>query len=193
MQGIIFDLDGTLVNSRLDFDALRAETGCPESLGLLEFMDTLSCPQQRAQTAAIIDRHEQEGAVASTWITGAQRYLEALVAAGVPVGIVTRNSRSVVAKVQQKLLLPDIPVITREDALPKPDPAGLLQLARLWQLPVHRLAYIGDFRFDLEAARNAGMLAVLYAEQSGGDDEHLADLVFSHFDQLAELLPVKRD
>lgn len=185
-------MDGTLVNSQLDFNALRAETGCPEGLGLLEFMAGLSCPQQRADTAAIIDRHEQEGATASTWIAGAQQYLESLLAAGVPVGIVTRNSRSAVTRVQQKLALPDIPVITREDAPPKPDPAGLLQLAWLWQLPPHQLAYVGDFRFDLEAARNAGMMAVLYAQQAGNPDAELADLVFSHFDQLAALLPVTR-
>jgi beta-phosphoglucomutase-like phosphatase (HAD superfamily) len=33
---VIFDMDGTLVDSPLDFDAMRREIGCPPNRGLLE-------------------------------------------------------------------------------------------------------------------------------------------------------------
>ena len=36
VRGIIFDLDGTLVDSRLDFDAMRHEMGLPTGIPILE-------------------------------------------------------------------------------------------------------------------------------------------------------------
>ncbi|HWC88195.1 MAG TPA: HAD hydrolase-like protein, partial [Pirellulales bacterium] len=50
----------------------------------------------------------------------------------------------------------------REDGPVKPDPAAIAQICRTWQLPPERVAIIGDYRFDLEAGRAAGVHTVLY-------------------------------
>ena len=44
-------------------------------------------------------------------------------------------------------------------------------------------------RFDIEAANRAGMTSVLYLQENNRDYAGDADLVFSHFDELATWLP----
>jgi HAD superfamily hydrolase (TIGR01509 family) len=188
LYGVIFDLDGTLVDSRLDFVAMRRETGCPEGTGLLEYLAGLASPEARQRTAAIIDRHEMAGAAAATWMPGARQLLEALCEQEIPVGIVTRNSRSATELTLRTLEAPTMDLVTREDARPKPDPDGLLQLAARWNIVPAELAYIGDFRFDLEAAAAAGMRSALYLQPDNRDYAHLADWSFTHFDELGAWL-----
>jgi HAD superfamily hydrolase (TIGR01509 family) len=190
LQGIIFDLDGTLVDSQLDFAAMRRETGCPEGVGLLEFVEALEQPAHREQALAIIHHHEMAGAKAARWMPGAEAAVLALRNAGLPIGVVTRNSRAAAEHTFKALRVPPIDLVTREDARPKPDPDGLLQLAKRWRLVPSTLAYVGDFRFDLEAAQRAGMSAILYLQPDNAGYASGADLVISHFDELLELLPL---
>ena len=188
LRGIVFDLDGTLVDSALDFAAMRREIGCPEGTGLLEFVATLDSQAEREAAEAVIHRHEMAGAARATWMPGASKLLHRIALAGLPVGIVTRNSREAAGRTLAALEAPQLALVAREDARPKPDPDGLLQLARRWRLAPASLAYVGDFRFDIEAARRAGMTAVLYLQDRNRDYAGDADLVFSHFDQLADWL-----
>ena len=58
--GIIFDMDGTLVDSRLDFTLIRDELDCPEGIGVLEFIDTLPRDRQPAAHKVVL-RHERNG------------------------------------------------------------------------------------------------------------------------------------
>ena len=39
IRGIIFDMDGTLVDSRLDYDAIRREMGLPAGMPILEGLE----------------------------------------------------------------------------------------------------------------------------------------------------------
>ncbi|MCU5785237.1 HAD family hydrolase, partial [Alloalcanivorax marinus] len=127
-QALLFDLDGTLVDSQLDFAALRRELGFPDGIGVLEHLQTLA-PLAAARARAVIDRHEQEGAAAARWIDGAEALLATLHQRGVPTAILTRNSRAAVARTHDVLNLPVDLILTREDCEPKPDPEGLLRIA----------------------------------------------------------------
>ena len=191
LHGIIFDLDGTLVDSQLDFAGMRRETGCPPQRGLLEHIDTIADKTARRQAEAVIHRYEMAGARAATWMPGAYNLLRRLSASAMPVGIVTRNSRNAAQLTLDALGAPSLDLITREDAAPKPDPAGLLQLAERWSLEANVLAYVGDFRFDLEAACRANMTSVLFLQDNNRDYADTADVVFSHFDELGQLLPLQ--
>lgn len=187
--GIIFDLDGTLADSKLNFSAMRAELNLPEGTGLLEYLAGLTCPDTRAQAQAIIERHEQEGAHAATWIDGAEAALDALKHAGIPMAILTRNMRSATELMVKRLQIPIELILTREDCTQvKPHPEGLLRIANHWQKSPKNLAYLGDFKFDLEAAKRANMQAWLWRNGTNQEFETMADAVFKRFEDVVERL-----
>jgi HAD superfamily hydrolase (TIGR01509 family) len=171
LRAVIFDLDGTLVDSRLDFAAMRRELDAPEGIGLLEYMESLIDESERQRAMDVIHTHELAGAAAATWMPGADRVLKGLHERGTPTAIVTRNSREAARLTMERLAMPDIPLMAREDAAPKPDPEALLALATRWDIAPRHCAYVGDFRFDVEAAERAGMVPVLYLADADLDPE----------------------
>ncbi|MBP0047263.1 HAD family hydrolase [Marinobacterium sp. AK62] len=180
IQGIIFDLDGTLVSSSLNFRAIKQEIGCPPEADVLTFLEGL--PEHKQQAAmAVIHRHEQRDAEQSDWIPGAKAFVDRCDAQGIPMAIVTRNSEQ---STRLKMARNDIPierVVTREQSKPKPDPDALLQIARDFALPAQSMLMVGDYRYDLEAGRNAHMSACLVNFTELPDYAHLADYTFQHF------------
>lgn len=187
-QGVVFDLDGTLADSRLDFAAMRADTGCPAGTGLLEYIENLDTEQERRAAYAVIHRYEMEGAEAARWMEGAESLCHRLSGSGLPLGVFTRNSRESAQRMVSALGIPCDVLIAREDAAPKPDPDGLLKIARRFGLACADMLCVGDFLYDLEAADRAGMRSCLY--DPAGDSPHarLADYVVEHFDELADLI-----
>lgn len=191
IKGVIFDLDGTLLTSALDFQAMRQQINCPPQLDILSFIAALPQEQQRFANQVVLE-HELADAHNSSWIEGAQMAISMLQSNHIPTAIVTRNSKVATwLKLNNNQLAVDV-VLTREDAPAKPDPTALLQIAESWQLPVQHLAYIGDYLYDLQAANNAQMFAGLYAPEQVPDYAHLADWVFSDFAQFIELLSANK-
>ena len=47
-KGIVFDLDGTLLDSKLCFDRIRDELDIPQGEFILEYLETIACPQTKA-------------------------------------------------------------------------------------------------------------------------------------------------
>lgn len=187
-RGIVFDLDGTLADSRLDFDAMRAETGCPRGVGLLEYIESLESEEERRQAHSVIQHYEMVGAEAATWIDGAESLCHRLAGSGIPLGVFTRNSRESSRRMVNALGIPCDMLVAREDAAAKPDPEGLIKIARCFRLRCEQMLCVGDFLFDLQAAARAGMSSCLYDPL--GDSPHVAqaDYVVRNFDQLADLI-----
>lgn len=188
IKGYIFDLDGTLVTSSLNFPWLRQQIGCPEGDDILAFTDALDDPYLKARAIDIIEQHELEDAHTAGWMPGAQDLLSLLSKKNLPMAIVTRNFHEAAQIKLRNNAMPITQVITREHAPAKPDPTALLDIARDWRINTEELLYIGDFRYDIEAARNAGMRSCLYAPETLPDYAHQADYVIRHFDELIQQL-----
>ena len=190
-SAVIFDLDGTLADTGLDFAAIRQELNFPDGIGLLEHIETLEDPELVAQARAVIDRHEMEGAARATWIDGAQQLLSDLRKSAVPTAILTRNSRKAVTYTHQALGLDVNLILTREDCRPKPDPEGLLQIAEALEVDPALTVYVGDFIYDLECARNAGMTACLFRNAGNEAFEPHADLVLHSLADLGRYIETR--
>jgi HAD superfamily hydrolase (TIGR01509 family) len=177
IRGIVFDLDGTLVDSRLDFDAMRREMELPADLPILEALASLQ-PSHAARCRAILHRHELEGAERAASLPGARELLAILQSRGIRQAIATRNSRQITDATLMKLGLELEMVLTRDDGPVKPDPWPMLQACERWGLMPGEVVVVGDFRFDVESGRAAGCRTVLlthpnepasYANLEGAD------------------------
>ncbi len=186
-RGIIFDLDGTLVDSQLDFSLLCQQLGWPAGTAILEHLATLTDKVERSRAERIICDFEMQGAASASWIDGAEALLWHLQQQGIPTAILTRNMRAASQLCRERLSMPVSLWLTREDAPAKPDPTGLHLIAQHWQLPVQQLLFVGDYWFDLATARAAGMPSCLLLN---GTNQHFAedaDYCIRHFIELHQL------
>jgi len=168
---VIFDLDGTLLDSPLDFDAIRCEIGLPDGQPILEALEGLP-PPERARAEAVIDRHETEAVRASRLIPGATDLLAWLRARGLKVALLTRNSRASVEAAARRHGLAFDAAVTREDHEPKPSPHGVRHLMEACGAGAAETVVVGDFRFDVEAGTAAGVRTVaVVAEPTGWSAE----------------------
>ena len=95
------------------------------------------------------------------WLAAAR----ALQGAGCRLGILTRNVRSLAQVTLQAIGLGDVfaedDIIGRDEAEPKPSPAGLQYFVHRWQVDPAQVVMVGDYRFDLECGRAAGTRTLL--------------------------------
>lgn len=182
IRALVFDLDGTLVTSTLDFALIREELGCPDAVDVLAYVDSLS-GAQRAEAEAIIHRHEVEDAERSEWLPGAQEFVQRCREQQIPLAILTRNSDF---SSRIKIARNEIPIpylITRENSKPKPDPSALNEIANQFALRSQEVLMVGDYKYDLQAGRNAQMPTCLVHYEGEPDYLHLADYKFQNFVQ----------
>jgi HAD superfamily hydrolase (TIGR01509 family) len=183
-KGVIFDLDGTLVDTRLDFTLLCQRLGWPVGTPILEHLATLTDPAEYAVATQIIEQFELEGAEQASWMPGAAELLRQLQQQKIPTAILTRNIKSATELCMQKLQFSVDVVLTREDCAPKPHPEGLIKIANHWQRECRELLFIGDYLFDLQTAARAGMPSCLYRTADNGHFADQADFVIDHFIEL---------
>lgn len=157
---MIFDLDGTLTEPLLDFDAIRAEIGLPDGEPILEQLARAE-EADRARAEVILRRHELDAIARATLADGCVELLQALRARAIPHGILTRNTREAVALFMSRFGLPFAAVYAREDGPPKPSPAGALALCGAFGVPPAETLVVGDYKFDVLAGRAAGCRTVL--------------------------------
>jgi len=186
-EAVIFDLDGTLISSNLDFRAICEQVGCVPGQDLLRYMETLSLVE-RSRVAQIIYEHEMEDANSCEVLPGVKAMLKALEQKNIRMAIVTRNSASAT---HIKLARSGINleyVITRDDAPPKPAPDALINLAKLWDIEQKNCVYVGDYVYDIEAAHRANMHSALYSAAGLPDFAEQAHFVFRHYDKFEAVL-----
>jgi phosphoglycolate phosphatase len=183
---VIFDLDGTLIDSAPDIHAaanrvLRAE-GLPEQSfaqilgfvgrGVPNLVRQMLNAAGHGQDDALLDRVTERfmaGYEAAVGLTlpypGVAEALDSLRAAGHPLGICTNKPEAAARSILAHLdLSGPFAVIVGGDSLPvrKPDPAPLhLAVAQLGR---PRAVFVGDSEVDAETAVAAGLPFLLFTE-----------------------------
>lgn len=160
----VFDMDGTLTVAVHDFAAIRVALEIPPEDDILTHLAALPAEVAAAKHAWLLE-HERELAVASRAADGAVALVRSLAARGYTLGILTRNARELAHITLEAIGIADCfavaDVLGRDDALPKPNPDGLLKLARAWGVAPAQMVMVGDYRFDLDCGRAAGTHTVL--------------------------------
>jgi len=192
IKAVIFDLDGTITQPYFDFDAIREEIGLARDSGpLLESMEKMD-PQLRRKAEKILFIHEQKAVIESKLNNGAEHTLSALRAAGIHIGILTRNKRGNAFAIAQKHKLKFDAVIGREDGPVKPDAFGVIELCRQFGVKPQETLLVGDYLFDLLCAKAAGAVAVLLANHSqAGDFAKHADFSIENIGGILEIIANK--
>ena len=183
-------MDGTLVDSALDFDLMRREMDLPEGQPILEAIARLPVELAR-RCRLILSRHEQQGADRARLLPGVAELCQTLRQRGIHRAVATRNSRSITDATLRKLGLEFEIALTRDDGLVKPDPWPVLEICRRWGISPTETAVVGDFRFDVECGRAAGAHTVLLTHDGnpGAYPNHeRADLVLNSLADYPRLL-----
>jgi phosphoglycolate phosphatase len=206
---IVFDLDGTLVDSREDIavalnGALR-EQGLPVhdlaavtrmiGGGVNLLVDRALLPDQRSRAADVVRAFRRHYADALVVHTRAYPGIEPLLASSRARLAVATNKPAPLARgvlEQLGLMRHFVRVVGEGEGLPrKPDPACVLDVLASTGVDASRAAYVGDSDIDVATARAAGTYSIAVTWGYTPRDALIArapDAICDHVDELAALL-----
>ena len=214
-KAVLFDLDGTLIDSAPDLgaaaDKMRIDRGMTSldyalyrpmagsgARGMLHvaFGITETHADYEAFKNEFLDNYQQAMTVKTTVFDGVDGMLTKLQQQGLMWGIVTnKHQRFTLPLSQQMDLFKTAGAVVSGDTTPhaKPHPAPLFEGARLLGLPPGDCCYVGDDERDIVAGKAAGMVTVAANYGYLGVETEVlnwgADFVIHHPMELADLLP----
>ncbi len=171
-RGVVFDFDGTLLDSmplvlegmaevvaryrpRPDRHEVLASLGGPSEACLRRLLGAEEhVPEALARYVAFFSAHDEM----TRLFRGARRLLADLRRAGIPLGIWTGRERSLTEARLRGLKLDRQfdPWICGDDLdSHKPDPEGLLEIVKVWGLAIGEVLFVGDSDQDLAGAAAA--------------------------------------
>jgi HAD superfamily hydrolase (TIGR01549 family) len=187
---IVFDLDGTLVDSQLDFDQMRLDIGIPNGAPILEYLEEIKDLNFKKNAYKIIHEHELKGAEVAAPLSDADSFIQSLNQKCFPISILTRNSQEVTLKTLQKFNWKFHSIHSRDTAPPKPKPDAIHRISEELKIDLKNILYIGDNNFDLETARNAKCIAGLFLNDHNSHLIGDADISITKYQDLFKFLSV---
>jgi HAD superfamily hydrolase (TIGR01509 family) len=169
-SAFIFDWDGVIAETSLDFTEVKNKYYGDKSAMLLEDMVTLE-PCMRESLMRDLEDVEMLGAARATPVPGVSSVLEWVKKNEIPWAVVSRNCRKSILKAAEviEMTLPAI-VRSRDDGdCVKPDPRALRQTCEQLSAPPSQSLLIGDYIYDMMGARRAGMRGVLVRNKIADD------------------------
>lgn len=211
---VLFDLDGTLIDTAPDFirclNQLREQHGLaplpPEQIRRsvsngaramirVGFGLEPEHPDYTEKHTAFLDLYEAGVAIETRLFEGMDELLRSLEERGIPWGIVTNKPVRFAAPLVEALDLADrcaAVVCPDHVAQRKPHPEALYLACTQIGAQPETAIYVGDHERDIEAGRNAGMRTIAvrygYIEEPETVDLWQADLIADTVSDLAKLL-----
>ena len=163
-DAVVYDLDGTLVDLDVDWDAVaedvlavyEAATVEPASQDLWDLLENASAAGLASDVEETIAAHEREGAETSPRLDHADELLER----AVPVGVCSLNCEAAcrIALAEHDLEEAVEAVVGRDTvATKKPHPEPLLETIRTLDVDPEEALFVGDSARDQLTAERAGV------------------------------------
>lgn len=155
LRGIIFDLDGTIIDVPYDWSKIRTELGT-RGTSILSDLEALDVPE-RKRKLKILTRYEGRATRKARLKPGSKALLDFLAREKIKTALVSNNSRKNVDFILGKFGLAFDCILTRESGLWKPSGKPLRQAMRLLGLKSRECIAVGDSHYDILAAEDAGI------------------------------------
>ena len=186
MKAVLFDLDGTLIDTAADFiriiqdmcrdkqcdvvaaDLIRTQVseGARAMVKLVYPELDVEDPVFLAHRQRFLDVYGDDIAVETDLFDGMYPLLEALESQNIPWGIVTNKPRWLSEALLKALNLTDrcaVLVCPEDVSKTKPDPEPMYLAAKRIQIQPEDCIYVGDHPRDIDAGRHAHMYTILAA------------------------------
>lgn len=186
MKAVLFDLDGTLIDTAADFirilqdmcrekgcdivsaDLIRTQVseGARAMVKLVYPELDVEDPEFLAHRQRFLDLYGADIAVDTDLFDGMQPLLAELESQNIPWGIVTNKPRWLSESLLQALNLTErcaVLVCPEDVSKTKPDPEPMYLAAKQISIDPAQCIYVGDHPRDIDAGRSAGMYTVLAA------------------------------
>ena len=187
----IFDLDGTLTVSAHDFEHMRRELGLAPQEPILEALQAMP-EAEAAPLWESLNELEFYYAGKASIMRGASELLQKLHDAEHQLAILTRNTMPVVKHTLQACAIdhffPLEHILDRDSCIPKPSPDGIVQLLKFWQADADDTVMVGDYLFDLEAGKGAGVATIHLDTRGDVDWSEFTDLRVTRLGQIIDYL-----
>ena len=192
IRGLIFDLDGTLVDSLPGIAAAlnHALTDLdlpnhPEKAVVGFIGDgienlvrrALGEPLARHQAEVVArfqDHYPRDWKTGTIPHPGMMAFLEELSRREIPMAVLSNKPHSYTVEIVETIFPPRLfnPVRGHQAEFPrKPDPTTALQIVEGWSLQPSEVAYIGDSTVDLATAQAAGLVPLIFSWGYGTPDD----------------------
>ena len=217
-QAILFDLDGTLLDTAADLglalNTMLVERNMPPlpyelirplashgSHGLLSAgfgaaYTAASTAQQAQLKSEFLTRYGQNVCVKTTWFDGVEALLSQLNNQGIVTGIITNKPEQFTQPIVASFpLLAQMPVVVSGDTLTvaKPHPEPLLYAAQKINVASAQCWYVGDAERDIISGRAAGMTTFVaecgYISSTDTPETWGADYHIAHPEELLQIAP----
>ncbi len=176
IRGVIFDMDGTLVDSTYDWPEIRQRLGVTGS-SIIDDLNSLPEPD-RTRRWAELEKIETAATNSAGLHEGALRLLTLLAAKGLATALVTNNNDTNTSRLLDRFGLHFDVVLTRDSGFWKPSGAPIIEaIQRLGIDPGHCLG-VGDSHYDVLAAREARLAAVCVLHNGSSRHAAEAELAF---------------